>query len=141
MLIQFPMIETFIRFLFLFGISSYSFGITYLQVSKYYIYASFLYNSCLFLFSTLPNKLIYTLWDEVIHGLLFGYYTGLCYFVLVFGFLIYLHKMGLIDQKCMIYIPLPNMKYITLQYMEHEYNITLDMEFTWADFRKYWFRK
>ncbi len=141
MLIQFPNIEKFIRLLFLFSISGYSFGITYLQTTKYYIYGSFLWNTLIYIFGNLPNRYIYTLWDEVIHGLLFGYYIGLCYFVLVFGFLIHCHMMGFIDQRCMIYIPLPNMKYITLQYGDHQYQITLDMAFTWSDFRKYWITK
>jgi hypothetical protein len=111
-----------IRALFFVGISSYSFGITYLYVAKYYFYITLLY----LLFGIGSEKFTIYIWDSLIRSLLYGYYLSILNFVIVLGFLIYCHKMSFIDNWCKVYIPLLNQTFITIQYINGEYLFTFE---------------
>ncbi len=139
MLVQFPMINRFIRLLFILGITFYSFGITFLYTSKNYFYLNTILNTMKYIFfgSSINEKYIHLLWDTFINGILIGYYISLFNFVTILGFLVYCDAKNFIDENCIIYIPLMNMKFITLQFMNHQYNMTFSMEYTLNDIKKY----
>jgi hypothetical protein len=139
MLVQFPMIDRFVRLLFILGITFYSFGITFLYTSKNYFYLNTILNTFKYICfgSSTNEKYLYILWDTFIGGMLIGYYISLFNFVTILGFLVYCDAKNFIDENCIIYIPLMNMKFATLQFMNHQYNMTFSMEYTFNDIKRY----
>jgi hypothetical protein len=137
MLIQFPMIDRFIRLLFILGITFYSFGITFIYSGKNYIYLNvilgtirYIYN---YLIENVYEKYMSIIWNTFIDGLLIGYYISLINFVVILGFFVYCDAMKFIDNHYIIYVPLINMKFVTLHFMNHQYNMTFSMGYGLSD--------
>lgn len=126
MLFVIPLLDTFIKYIFLFGVSLYSYGISYIFILKNIFYMLTILNTFLYIITLFKYNYFTLLWDSFMYGILTSNLCSLMIFIVTFGFLMICDFNDFIDNNITLKIPLINMTYITFQSINGSYNISLN---------------
>lgn len=125
MLLVIQLLDTFIKYIFLFGLSAYCYGISYLFILKNVFYMLTVLNSFLYIITLFQTNYFTLLWDSFLYGAMAANFCSFMIFIVTFGFLMICDFNNFIDNSITLKIPLINMTYITFQNVNGSYNISL----------------
>ena len=126
MLLVIPLLDTFIKYIFLFGLSAYCYGISYLFILKNVFYMLTILNTFLFIITLFQTNYFTLLWDSFLYGTMAANFCSFIIFVVTFGFLMICDFNNFIDNSIILKIPLINMTCITFQNVNGSYDISLN---------------
>ncbi len=126
MLLVIPLLDTFIKYIFLFGLSAYCYGISYLFILKNVFYMLTVLNSFLYIITLFQTNYFTLLWDSFLYGTMAANFCSFMIFAVTFGFLMICDFNNFVDNSITLKIPLINMTYITFQNVNGSYNISLN---------------
>ncbi len=129
MILVIPLFDSLLKYIFILGVSLYSYGISYMFILKNMFSILSILNTILFVFTFFRHHYFSLLWDGFIYSLLASNFCSFIIFVVTFGFLTICDLNNYIDNHDIIKIPLANMTYMTFQQLNGTYNITLNNEF------------
>ncbi len=129
MILVIPLFDSLLKYIFILGVSLYSYGISYMFILKNMFSILSILNTILFVFTFFKYHYFSLLWDGFIYSLLASNFCSFIIFVITFGFLTICDINNYIDNNDIIKIPLANMTYMTFQQLNGTYNITLNNEF------------
>jgi hypothetical protein len=126
MLLVIPLLDTFIKYIFLLGLSAYCYGISYVFILKNIFYMLTIFNTFLFFITLFQINYFTLLWDSFLYGTMTANICSFIIFFITFGFLMICDFNEFIDNNITLKIPLINMTYITFQNVNGSYNISLN---------------
>lgn len=125
-MIVIPFFDIFLKYIFLAGISLYSYGISYIFILKNMFYMLTVLNSFLFLITLFQTNYFTLLWDSFVYGTMVANFCSFIIFTVTFSFLLICDFNHFIDNNITLKIPLINMTYITFQSINGTFNISFN---------------
>ncbi len=153
-----PILKDLIRYVFIIGISLYSSGLSFYEImKKHYLFYSgirciqfiFLFNYSFFQENYKYDSLFVLLWNQFLQSFLTSYHYAVYVYLATFAYLFSVNYYGHIDKMSVIYIPLFNQTFMTLQCINDNYSISFGVPFDYKkmlnmfimDYEKYEFKK